>query len=354
MTQVSGFDERWDEIKHIWKSRENQWLYAIIGFVAGILLSPFLLTSSSVWADLFPEAIGILFTLVVIERIISARDSFNNARRNLVDNFDSVGGLLRSLFPYPTESNLNGLDSWIAWIASQRENRYKHLFTSERELSEYCLNSARNAKTNLEQYIGQYQQVEDAKARLQLVAAELKEPRKEITTILTTFFYKYSTDGLFEPISLRSAIALFQNMLSFNEKHLSSNERRIIQNVIHQIEGQELFNYNEILSLNLKLRNIGDTIFYSDCDWYLILEQAVSSVNQRPDYYSDTWQNVLHQVEVGIEEDCEKLPSIVIDAAQEYRRLVAGLGLIAMDLQARVTEFVNQVELLRREVNERS
>ncbi len=69
----TGFESRWNEIKRIWQARENQWLYALTGFAAGALCVLFIRSDQSLLDNLFPEAIGILFTVVVIDRLNEIR-----------------------------------------------------------------------------------------------------------------------------------------------------------------------------------------------------------------------------------------------------------------------------------------
>lgn len=78
MAQSSGFDERWEDIRRIWSEKENQWLYILIGVAVGLFLSPFLTIRGDIASTLLPEAVGILFTVVVIERFNERR-----ARRQL-------------------------------------------------------------------------------------------------------------------------------------------------------------------------------------------------------------------------------------------------------------------------------
>jgi hypothetical protein len=64
-------DERLAEIRAIWK--QNQWLYVAAGFLLGVLFQPFLQylrsDTGGFLQNLVPEAIGILVTVFIIERI---------------------------------------------------------------------------------------------------------------------------------------------------------------------------------------------------------------------------------------------------------------------------------------------
>jgi hypothetical protein len=68
-----------EEIRLIWK--ENQWLYMVVGFIAGLLFC--LLTQLSVLnlpelvRDLLPEAAGIFVTITIIDQLNRRRDSRN-------------------------------------------------------------------------------------------------------------------------------------------------------------------------------------------------------------------------------------------------------------------------------------
>jgi hypothetical protein len=66
-------EDRWQSIRNIWSARENQWLYGLVGFLAGVLITPFFMTQKDVLGNLFPEAFGILFTVLVINSLSEQR-----------------------------------------------------------------------------------------------------------------------------------------------------------------------------------------------------------------------------------------------------------------------------------------
>ena len=76
-------NERLREITAIWTM--NQWLYIVSGFIAGILLFPFLsLINSDVFGfvqDLVPEFFGIVFTVFLVDRIYKYREEETYKRR---------------------------------------------------------------------------------------------------------------------------------------------------------------------------------------------------------------------------------------------------------------------------------
>lgn len=69
MRHSNGTSVRWNEISEIWKAKENQWLYALVGLLAGFLLSSSLQFETEFLASIFPEALGIFFTVLVIDRL---------------------------------------------------------------------------------------------------------------------------------------------------------------------------------------------------------------------------------------------------------------------------------------------
>lgn len=75
-------DERWHDIKTIWK--QNQWLYILAGFIAGLLAAPLLqvLTTDAMGflQALGPAAIGILFTVLLIDRLYQRREAAREER----------------------------------------------------------------------------------------------------------------------------------------------------------------------------------------------------------------------------------------------------------------------------------
>lgn len=70
-------DERWQEVKAIWK--QNQWLYVLAGFALGVLFFPMLGAlaedAGAFLQSLVPEAIGIVFTVLLIDRIYQRREA---------------------------------------------------------------------------------------------------------------------------------------------------------------------------------------------------------------------------------------------------------------------------------------
>jgi hypothetical protein len=83
-------DTRWQEITMIW--RDNRWLYVIAGLLLGILITPALqqITAdvSSFIGNLVPEAIGIIFTVLIIDRMAANRSQAELQRR-LIREADS-------------------------------------------------------------------------------------------------------------------------------------------------------------------------------------------------------------------------------------------------------------------------
>src|SRR5262245_60157671 len=75
-------DERWQEIKTIWK--QHQWLYIMGGFLAGLLVEPFLeVVSTDTYGflqSLVPEAIGIVFTVAIIDSLYRRREAAREER----------------------------------------------------------------------------------------------------------------------------------------------------------------------------------------------------------------------------------------------------------------------------------
>lgn len=69
-------DERWHEIKTLWK--QHQWLYILAGFLAGLLAEPFVKALADdalgFLQNLVPEAIGIVFTVLIIDSLYRRRE----------------------------------------------------------------------------------------------------------------------------------------------------------------------------------------------------------------------------------------------------------------------------------------
>ena len=79
---MSDFPEnRWEIIKQIWRDENNRWLYALTGFILGCLFFPFILVENDILASLFPEALGIFFTVLVIDTIYHHRAEAQEIKR---------------------------------------------------------------------------------------------------------------------------------------------------------------------------------------------------------------------------------------------------------------------------------
>ncbi len=73
---TSTFDRRWHDVQHTW--RNNAWLFGVFGFVLGMLAMPaarLLLTDlDELLAGLVPETFGIVFTVLIIDRLYRNRE----------------------------------------------------------------------------------------------------------------------------------------------------------------------------------------------------------------------------------------------------------------------------------------
>jgi uncharacterized protein YjbI with pentapeptide repeats len=67
-------EDRWQTIESIWRRSENNWLYIVLGLLAGLFFSPFV-RQHEILGSLFPEVLGIAFTVGIIDRM-------NNRRAN--------------------------------------------------------------------------------------------------------------------------------------------------------------------------------------------------------------------------------------------------------------------------------
>lgn len=74
--------DRWTEILAIWKS--NQWLYGVVGLLIGLLLFPALQAAQTDLGELLqgfiPEAVGIGFTVLIIDRLYQRREEQRRIR----------------------------------------------------------------------------------------------------------------------------------------------------------------------------------------------------------------------------------------------------------------------------------
>lgn len=76
-------EQRWKDIQAIWRS--NQFLYGVAGFLAGILVFPAIealsQNASGFLSSFVPEAVGIAFTVLLIDRIYRSVEGDKEKRR---------------------------------------------------------------------------------------------------------------------------------------------------------------------------------------------------------------------------------------------------------------------------------
>jgi hypothetical protein len=118
MTLEAQANERWQEIQKYWRLEDYRWLYALVGFLAGVFLGPFLVGSDSVLGDLFPEAAGILFTIVVLNQLAEKRN-----KRELKEALIRQLGSQSNDFALEAKRQLEGLD-WLDEALARK--RFRH------------------------------------------------------------------------------------------------------------------------------------------------------------------------------------------------------------------------------------
>lgn len=91
MTTPTTEPKRWQEIAIIWK--DNRWLYIVVGLLMGLLVAPVLeqITGdlNALIGNLVPEAIGIIFTVLILEQMARNRDR-ENFKQDLIRRAGSV------------------------------------------------------------------------------------------------------------------------------------------------------------------------------------------------------------------------------------------------------------------------
>ena len=82
-TATQSQPERWTEIAIIWK--DNRWLYSLMGILLGILFTPAIeqITGdlNDLIGNLVPEAVGIVFTVLILNRFAENRTTEQLKRR---------------------------------------------------------------------------------------------------------------------------------------------------------------------------------------------------------------------------------------------------------------------------------
>ena len=70
-----GFFKRWEYITTLWQ--DNRWLFVVAGWLFGLLTFPLLQIINTDWQgllyNLVPEAVGIVFTVLILDRLAANR-----------------------------------------------------------------------------------------------------------------------------------------------------------------------------------------------------------------------------------------------------------------------------------------
>lgn|GEM_PF-1106674 len=73
MNRTQSTEDRWQTIRKLWQ--ENQWLYVLVGILIGLVLSQFYtIEVASFVQNLIPEAVGIGFTVLVLDAVYQRRE----------------------------------------------------------------------------------------------------------------------------------------------------------------------------------------------------------------------------------------------------------------------------------------
>ncbi len=157
-------DERWHEIKTIWT--QHQWLYILAGFVAGLLAEPFVKALAAdalgFLQSLVPEAIGILFTVLIIDSLYQRREAAREERElkaRLIREAGSTSNELakNAIHELQTRGWLGGEDSLLRRRYLKRANLESVEFTEANlegmSLRQANLKNATFAGVNLQRAI---------------------------------------------------------------------------------------------------------------------------------------------------------------------------------------------------------
>lgn len=114
---------RWRTIRELWQ--QNRWLLVVSGWVVGILTLPFLQAVSTDLVafinDLVPEAVGILFTVLIIDRLDAQREIEQIQNRLVREATGQSNEMAKSAVDWMRHENwLNGNKSLLAEQSASR------------------------------------------------------------------------------------------------------------------------------------------------------------------------------------------------------------------------------------------
>lgn len=111
-----GADQRWAEVTSTWET--NRWLYGLVGFLLGLLALPALERLmgdlTGVLGDLFPEAAGIIFTVLIIDRLAKNRSREQLKQRLFNEMRSSAVGQGTAALSWLRREGWIGMDTLVA------------------------------------------------------------------------------------------------------------------------------------------------------------------------------------------------------------------------------------------------
>jgi uncharacterized protein YjbI with pentapeptide repeats len=76
-------EDRWKTIVAIWSDPNHRWLFALVGFIVGLITGILIDSGENLVLNLFPEAVGILFTILIVDTLYRRTSEQQEIRRLL-------------------------------------------------------------------------------------------------------------------------------------------------------------------------------------------------------------------------------------------------------------------------------
>ncbi len=325
-------------------------------FLAGYLLGFRGINPQSPEAALIPNLIvtllGSWVSVRIIDRIIRSREEYHSTRRNVVSDFMTVKGLLDGLFPRPTTTEHSNLLTWKNWVTEHHDSRYKHLNLDERLLADKCAEIIEVVAECTMSYLEQNYHVSDTLDKLKKNVVECVEPRKQVRKLISEYLYEYGTKVLFEEVDLDPIAMKLSSAIDHAKQFLSSEEESLLRNAVERMKGKTAFNYEEIIHLNLNIREIPQELIWTQFEWYRALDAAHDFIVERPTEESQHWVELLVIAEARIEREKEQYPLFILNAGKKYLFEVNKLAPIALRLENLSALFSKSLDELRRNVRD--
>ncbi len=204
--KADGYKSRWDKIQRVWKN--NQLLYGVVGFLLGLVFFPIIQALSNdlinFLDNLSAEVIGIVFTVVFIDRIYQYREDQRHKSTLLRELGDTANVTVRKAWRELKDMKLH-TDGTLQGISLVNAN-LSNINMSTADFKKTALNDADLSYSHL---------VETDFSKAEMIRAKLDN-----TNLKRSKFKK----AIMSKVKIRNAIGIGVDFISARLKYANFND----------------------------------------------------------------------------------------------------------------------------------